>query len=463
VEIISDSSGKNKMKEEYKSIMGFGRKLATNVAAYAILGAAGLGIFTGNFSYRHEIERTKNIPLGFSEKTQIEEDAQKNDKVIDPATRYLTSLNDFSMKIFEAWDDSWKPMAEFEESNPYQRFASNLEYKYYGEGHHYKLGDLANNIPNEVDEVFEKLGSFLEINQRMRVVNSNFSDSWTERHEDNYHTVWYPVTKSHTDSEGHTTYSTHMESKQVYDDTDHYYWYHRDWGEEAAKNLEKLIGDYPELSIDLSLISASRTNEAGRIAAIKSREKETKKGKEFNDSDYLTIANTWRVGSVIYNNAASFASPWTDLRWDLQQWKNEEQTAHDQHYKTSSRSDSGPKEYQVTKATLLNGNNLTNSLDHVFNSLYYTSEHLPEVDGAIKSLIELRHKNASEEEIKKVSEELISNTIALYKSNFERGFEIERFRGWAIALWSSLGLLSGAGLGIFAGSVAQAYFGNRCN
>lgn len=58
------------------------------------------------------------------------------------------------------------------------------------------------------------------------------------------------------------------------------------------------------------------------------------------------------------------------------------------------------------------------------------------------------------------SEALVADTIKLYKSNFIRGFDLERFRSGYVILWTILGLLGSGTLGA-AGTLIKIRFGKK--
>ncbi len=436
------------INEIYRKTSELSKDLARNVKTYLAGLTIASSVFAGTLSYNHEIERTKKIPLGFSEKTQIEMQAESQGKEVDSATRYLTSLNDSCMKIFEAWNDSWINRLGFE-GNPYEVFAANLEYKFGSEDHHYMLVALLENLPIEIEKVAEELDGFAKIRQPLSITSSYFKNSWNDNHNDIYHTEVYFNEETYTDLEGNLKTEHVMKTREVYDYTIHTYNYNPSEGEKAEISLEKLISENPNLAVNFEFQTAFKTNLEGKRAALESRVKNPEK-EDFLDSEYLLIANRWKLGSVLFNNRTSLTHPFETLKVDLVDWKTSRQTARSQEYRTYSSSDAGPKEFRDTEKALQDCSKLSNSLDEIFNSLSYAEVNIPKIQDRIMELIKMKNKG-DKKELETFSNKLIDETIKLYQSNFNNGFDVDRFRTGMILLWTFSGLTFGLGAssGIF--------------
>ena len=93
---------------------------------------------------------------------------------------------------------------------------------------------------------------------------------------------------------------------------------------------------------------------------------------------------------------------------------------------------------------------LSNSLDEIFNSLSYAEVNIPKIQDRIMELIKMKNKG-DKKELETFSNKLIDETIKLYQSNFNNGFDVDRFRTGMILLWTFSGLTFGLGAssGIF--------------
>ncbi|VVB79008.1 Uncharacterised protein [uncultured archaeon] len=427
----------------------------TRIIGTGLLGIT-MGLFGGIFSYNHEKTRESKIALGFSEIHQIEIDAQKqgrifaegigrNDETGMARTYYLAGLNDLCMKVFECWNDS-----NSESGDVYKKFAEELKNRFDSgkKKHQYELEDLFKIVPESSVFVRKQLQTLKEIKDSCPYIYQKFDESWTERHNDNYHTEVYFETVFHTDSKGNSYTTQEMRTRQVYDDTDHYYWYHSENGEAASRSLDEILSKFPEIQIKEKVFTASKTNPDGENAAIASR----KKGKEdvvLTPVQLMEIANTWRDGSTIENQIAKAYPIWNQMKNDSILWNGSKSSAKNHHYKTYSSYDSGPNEYRVAYTARDHITNLHRCIDEAIQSLDHTEKSLPELRAKINCFIEETNKGSKNYD--DLGDEVVEITRELYEKNFTKGFEMERFRGWMVALCSIFSGLVGSGAGLGAG------------
>ena len=422
----------------------FVKLLRDTPAEILILASLGLTVGLG-IGYKHESDRAKLIPVGFSEISQMEKDSERRNEEIGPMARYLTSVNDTTMKVFECMDIANKRTYT---GNNLKSFASELEFKMDPSFriHKYELYKFLPALPQQAKNALDELSELIEVRNEMNNVNGHFQNSWNDSHIDHYRTE--VRTETYTDSEGHTHTRTY--TVEVYDHTTHTYDYDKPEGEEASKDLDKVIKEHPSIAFTEKITPASKTNADGEYAAETSREK--KKGQiMFEDKEYMAIARTWYTGSTLMTNLPIIYQDWTALQTDSNQWREAKNTANSASYNTYSHSDPGPKEFQVARLTLDHGLEFTSSISEIVNGIEYVKVNAPVLEKKIREFIavELDYKQGNG---KKARDEIMAMSKKFYTLNFKSGFDIERFRAEVVAALGLAGAVAGglAGWGVDA-------------
>ena len=418
-----------------------------------VLGLA-LGLAVGlNISYKKENERASMIPLGFSEISQIERDAEVMGREVGHMTRLLTSTNDAAMKVFECWN-----LAHESTFNVAHRFASELEYKMDSSFkiHHYELNIFLEALPGQAKNALDELKEFTGVRNEFSSVNSSFGSAWDDIHIDHYHEECTTRTEcAGYDSDGSCeSYQTVQDCHPVYDYTTHTYTYHKQEGEEASARLDIALKGHPELVFKERILTASKTNADGEDAAESSRKV---KGRRImlKAEEYLGIANTWYTGSTLSRNLPVIYGNWKQLHTDTDDWRKAKETAHSDSYITYSPQDDGPKEFQIAERTLEHGQNLSNSIGEIASGIEYVKSNSLLLENKVKEFISIE-LDRKEGNSKKLMQEIMAVSKQMYTLNFKAGFEVDRFR-WLIVLGGGL-------LGAVAGSIAGLgidYIGNR--
>lgn len=422
-----------------------------------------LGLTGGIKSYQHEKVREARIPLGFSEIHQIETDAFAQGKVAGEGavneeskgmarTLHLAGLNDLTMKIFECWNE-----ANEKGGDVYREFARELEKRFNTteKKHYYELGDLFSLVSESAKHVKKQFGNFAKIQNAIPAIAQNLNNSWTERHHDNYHTEWYLDTETETDSEGHVHSHTVLKSREVYDNTDHYYYYHKENGEQAVHSLEHLISSVGDIHIKEKILTASKTNPEGEKSAVESRKKGTKEI-VLSKAELRQIADTWYSGATITLNEPGIYTYWDKVVEDAKEWGKAKLSAKDVAFRTHSRSDNGPEEYRTAHRARDDCKSLGEIVNIVLSTVNYTESNLPVLRESINEFMETARNDSN---YKKIGKKVLSQTKEIYTKNFQKGFDVERFRGWVISLWVLAGLAVGAGAGFGAGYGIERIFG----
>ncbi|MBR9704618.1 hypothetical protein GOV12_04345, partial [Candidatus Pacearchaeota archaeon] len=289
--------------------------------------------------------------------------------------------------------------------------------------------------------------------------NNLLDSSWKERHSDNYRTETYTDTESYTDSNGNSQTRTVTKTRQVYDDTDHYFYYYDTNGKNASNALDILVNSHDTINLSGAVLLASKTNKEGMEAAEKSRKK-LDEDFELTHHDAGRIANTWYVGSTFRLNETRACSVFPILTDDNSLVKRATLTVgasiNDRrkggrgdkfYYNTGSHSHPGPIEYQSFDGALTNTGILEESLSKIFSTIAYNDGAIPRLKSKLDVL-----RGSENIEVDVATEEIMDLSKEIYAKNFQGGFDVSGFRKLPIFLWSLLGL-GGIGVGIPAGII----------
>jgi hypothetical protein len=422
----------------------------------AAMGAA-LGVTGGVKSCEHERMREACIPLGFAEFSQIERDvmekgiaqgeAEAPDSVGFARTFYFAGLNDLTMKIFECWNQ-----ANETGGNVSENFANNLKTRFDSQQkkHHYELEDLFKMVPEHYQAFRKQLFSMHKISESAPSISNLLNNTWNAHHHDEYHTEFYLESVTTTDSDGNS--HTHLEprTRRVYDYTDHEYFYHPAEGNNASVALDELIDTVKDIRLKEEVILPSKINKGGEEAARNTIK--TKKDKPLSDEELRKAICTWSTGGTFSVNEQKVYAGFEDLKIRAKQWHATKETAQDTSYRTNSSSDRGPAEFQITYATRDSCNNLLNTVNEALAGVDEPARKLPELREKIDRFVTM---SPSDKKYAASGKEVLALTQDVYQSAFKAGFEVDRFRAGMVALWSVLGTLAGAGIGVGANLAAS--------
>lgn len=282
-----------------------------------------------------------------------------------------------------------------------------------------------------------------KLNRGIPEIQSNFDNAWDENHEHEYHTQIYTDLETYTDSKGNLHTRTVLRTRQVYDYSIHTYNYHPESGLLAEESLDELLSKIPEsIGIKEKIHLASQLNEEGKIAAKESRKKEQK---DLSETDLRSIANTWYTGATILKEINNLDSLWADMPFHAREWKEKRPLAKSTSYKTYSESDSGPEPYQAASKVESKCDQIKKSSSKILDTINWTKSQIPILKDNILKL------TASESRDQKdLGRKVFEMTQEIYQRNFENGFEVDRFRKGMVFLWSFLGTIAGAAIGVAA-------------
>lgn len=441
------------------------RRTRLEVYLGATLGLAAASTFSLKYEYRRE----QLIPLAFSEIHQIEDDAKEKGEMIGHINHYLAQTNDLLMKIFEASDKSYIPPAEMPSSPKAEKSESDSNKKFalelrrildpnQPERHHYTLSDLFNLVPEQAEEVKKELEEqrYLEARSVLPSRRNDFSKAWTERHRVNTHSELRTSIETHTDSQGHTYTTTETHWETVYDNTDHYYYYHKEDGEIAFSRLDSLISDILRLQLNEKIRAASHTHEQNQWAISLSRRNSGKENPELTEGDYVGMAMTWRRASILLQYLTKAENNWESLKNGSSRWRVAKEMARDEHYNTISRTHEGPEGYQICKSIESDSNEFCSSIDQAVKGVNFTQTKIPELSDKVnKYLGVVLYGEAGNP--RKLRNEIMDLAKEVYNQNYQGGLDVNGFRAYIFLLWSAIGVLVGMGAGFGWDKLGEKY------
>lgn len=392
--------------------------------------------FTINSCIRKDSE---TIVLSFCEYSQIERDRAKDQIKVDSLTSYLCSVNDATMKVFEAWSiannrSSW---------NTDKAFATELEFhtvrSYKTHKRNFKdLTEIGGLLMVSAADILKKLEPLYGSMQHLLKLESSLDKSWTEDHTDYYRTEYYTDTECSTDSKGNRSCQTVTKSRQVYDYTIHEYWFHVDHANRAIYLLESFINDssFDVPFLEKELKPASQTNAEGEWAQEWTKKK---KGQEFKLDNSSWITNsTYLVSITNYRDSIS------TFPRHLALLNYASSSANSYYkYKTYSPSDSGPDEYQVFQSANGSVSSAVINAYNLLHSISATIQNIRTLSDMIDEYIAYELDDGKEEV---EATDIVEFTGKIYSHNFVLGQKITVYRSWYFILIYIFSMLAIYGL-----------------
>ena len=412
-------------------------------AEIVVMGALGFALASG-FAFNYEHQRTKNIPISFSEIHQLENIAEQRGQHLGEISEFYAKLWDSNAKTCEAHNYSWK-------SNPFgnnrENFARELEnhmdksLKF----HKYNLSMLLDELPTLGTKALVKMKDFENIRPEVHNINNSLDDAWDESHIDSYRTEVYTEEETYTDSDGKSHTRTVTKTRQVYDHTTHSYSYHKESGKKAIQLLDKFQKEHSSLTWPEELDRVKETNADGEYAAESSRDTQGKKVR-LGREELIALANKWNTSSTYAINRPSIVYSFSEIPAHANSWKNSEGKSHSTSYDTYSHSDSGPKEFRVAEAALKNGRTLEKNLGEILDGVTEVVSGAPQqktrINEYITETLDKHTKNSG-----KKQKEIMETVSHWQEDNFQGSERLNRFRPGIFLLGGLLGGVIGTGLG----------------
>jgi hypothetical protein len=448
------------------TILDIMRTQAITIPALATLG---LGVATF-VSTKCQIANSHQIPLAFSEIGDIEKMAAKEGKQVGKLQTLLAYTNDIPMKIFEASNFSYED-AKLSLHSRAHYFAYELNLKM----------DPAMDDPDRIkhacdlscelekykplaEDVMKLLNGQKIVSGRLSTINSQLDQAWSYTTDDHYRTEVYWDTETDYDSDGNSHTHMVMKTRQVYENTTHYFEYSAGAGNASAKNGMKLLKDVPTLELKEQILIAKNINQPNMDAILKSRN--IKPEKIPPREVLMNYVNNWYYGSVFKHHMPLIVENYQKFQQALNSWNSHKNGSHSTSYITDSQSDAGPREYQLAENALAYGIETQKYIDEFVGkggmegSLQYAKDNMPKVERLVKELIDIEMGGKPGDGDKK-AKELMKLTKNIYSETFKYGFETDKANWWLIPLWAlgmgAAGALAGWGLS----AATQTYAGRR--
>ncbi|HEY8189194.1 MAG TPA: hypothetical protein VIF12_00800, partial [Micavibrio sp.] len=225
-------------------------------------------------------------------------------------------------------------------------------------------------------------------------------------------------------------------------------------GEKADRLIKSFLRNHPDLQVEEKLILATETDPENAYAIERSMSKDLK-GKIPTPEQELKYANKAMTGSNFATYQPVIAYRHQALSQIAPAWHQALRTAHSVRYKTYSRRDDGPHEFQVAEKALEHAQTIYASSRAITDGIRQTDYYVPTLEKAMKEYVSvvLDGKPGNPDKLKT---EMMDAAAKGYKSNFKNGLDVDPFKWGNVAMGVGLGLLLGglAGYGV-------DYYGNR--
>jgi hypothetical protein len=435
----------------------------TRIEIYACA-VAGM-ILAGANSYHHESIQNRCLRLSFSETEQIEMDAERLGIDVPHVTDFLAKANDFYMKIFEAYNNSWD-YAFFGDNTGH--FGKELDYHtdMTFKRFKYEFPQLNKLVPALADSVIGDFSYIKNLRDRTEPTVKVLDDTWDDYHNDSYHTEVYYTEETHTDSNGNTYTTTEMHTRQVYDYTDNTYKYYSLAGEHASLMLNAIEKDFPKIQTEGLIMPASKTHAENEEAIYRSRRLFEFAKRMPTEKEYLELANSWLFKSRLTNDLNIIEGLRSNLEIEGNTWAIQKNTAHSYSQRTYDHSYAESDEFLTCENAIGTGNHLVHSIDdmmaiiesaktripeltNMINTyIKATGAYIPGVSASVKHAVNKSYKvPETNKQIQRLGRQIMREAKEGYEELFPNGTPLERAKYWHVPLFALLGLAIGSAIG----------------
>lgn len=435
-----------RLRDSFVSLRNGSTRLLLDTPVEILLGAVALGSVAGVTSYNSNKAKELEIPIAFSEVEHITKSYQDRGLPVPALTRFYAVNNDVAMKVFESSNIALR------KGDDPKLFAYELRTRVEkGLSEHALISDYAAEMPESAAAARRTLDPVYAASLRMQSIRDAFAKSWSEDHDDHYHTEFY-TTQSCTSGPNNTqSCTTQVHSRQVYDYTDHTYTYHPQQGRRAQELLNAYVADMNGLQKPEDLSLATEIH-AANLEVITRSMKDMLEGKVPSPKQALDYANTWARGSTYNKYLPDVLRQHRALMQSAASWNAMIGQARSTSYRTYSSYDSGPKTYQVTEGAAREAAQMASSANRIFTGVKFSSTAVPQLDRDIRAFVDvaLYGKPGKPEEMRA---DILKLARDIYNKNHENGFDVDPFSWPEVMLFTFLGLLAGAALGFGADRV----------
>jgi hypothetical protein len=371
-----------------------------------------VGLSFGLYSHLNEKNRERNIPIAYSGIQEIEEKARREDTEVGSVDRYYGNLNDLSMAIFHAWNQSYEEGL----SEQSRLFRKNLNDRIHGEYGNlsYTLDELFRIIPTHGEEVETLLEPISNAREYTIYINEALSSSWEYTSKDDR--IYVPRI---------TDDGVKIES--IYIDTTHTYQYNPEEGSKALDGLRKLR----ESGITFDLIPPQIEIPINNFNVD-------------DESSSLPFSSNWTLNSNYNTYIPEILNSWQRIFNTIQEWEEQINNSETIQYNTSNKTDIGPETYQSNRYALTTIEMFDVNFIRILSELERNKSTIGELESKIGDLLDA--DISDNRELNRDSREILKIAQSLYEDNFREGLDISGYRKYSVLLMATLGLVIG-GLG----------------
>lgn len=414
------------------------RDFLENTRAELGIGAAIFGALLGGGAYSHNLAQEGHIPLAYSEVAHVAQNIRADGQQVPPLTEFYSSANDAVMRVFEANN------AALQQNRHHETFARELRSR---------VADIdayATAMPGQAHAALDAVAGMRAARRDIQPAMSALQNSWSYRSHDNYHTQVY--TTMSCQPKGGCTTSVH--TRQVYDNTDHYYTYSPAWGARAAALMSQYAATHQTVTTAEKLVTAREVSPENAALMRPTLQKQLD-GKAPTSDQEVAYAASWATTSN-YAHFNTIAARSNDgFNRIAPQWNAALGRAASVSYRTNSSRDSGPAAYQTVQAALAKGGALQDASAKVSGGMTTAARDVPALDAKIHQYISVvldHHKG----DAGKLRHEIMDLSRGVYTANHTGGLDLYPFKWGSVLGFAALGLGVGLGAGYAADTGVEA-------
>lgn len=374
------------------------------------------------------LRKNKKIFLHFSEISQIESE----NKQVGSITKYLASVNDMTMKVFECRNFAIKNNLSVDKT-----FAAELEERILPSfrQYNYEICDYVTIVPAYSDSL---LFIFQNINN-IRTVSGKIYDDFSQTYD--YVPTHYEkaVTKTRTatrtNSKGKSETYTETYTEMEYDYSIHRYFYNSTKGQSGYISLQGIL-PFTGIYFPQQILIASVINAENMYSIMDSH---ADKQDSINEQHLLTFAQNYKTNSLLVENFNYIVTNNKKLENMIPVWYQNKGTARTESFRTYSKYNTGPIEYQnCDHIKNLSGVVFNKSTD-LINSIVLTKQYTNQLNDLIRQLVdyELNNKDGDSD----LADQVLDKAVQIYELNFKDRIEYSSFDFSSLLLFLFIGFV----------------------
>jgi hypothetical protein len=202
---------------------------------------------------------------------------------------------------------------------------------------------------------------------------------------------------------------------------------------------------HPTVAPPERLIRATKVS-ADNLAAMRTSMKDRFKDNALDATDALNLTNTWENGSTYHFRVPTIQKSFNGFSKAIPAWQWSHGAAKSDSYRTSSRSDDGPEEYQIVESALQNGKTFSLHYREIIGGIQTAERDIPKLDKLVRQYVDVVLNNGQGDP-DQLRTQIMTTAKGIYNANYPKGFDVEPFSGWEIFGLTLLGGLIGGGIG----------------